>query len=181
MIFKYPNGDPFHVIFLTSDLLEAVQVSKIQLMDLHKIHSYHDKLTFHQVAAYIAVQQEAARLLGVDMPELTTLFGDGYNGGMVEQAFNEIDSNSLREHLLRSTHFKSISVGQTILLVIEPEDRVSTAGWESLKGRTLSLALQQTLYEQVGYLKVHNGKVIRPAVGVFSMANVYAFVNRQNP
>lgn len=181
MIFKYPNGDPFHVIFLTSDLLEAVQGAKIPLVDLHKIRSYHDQLTFHQVAGFIAVQQEAAKLLGVEMPELKSLFGEDYNGGMVEQAFNEVDSNSLREHLVRSTHFKSISVGQTILLVIEPNSGVSTAGWEKLKGRTLSLALQQTLYEQVGYLKVHNGKVIRPAVGVFSMANVYGFVSQQNP
>lgn len=181
MIFKYPNGDPFHVIFLTSDLLEAVQSAKIPLLDLHKIHSYHDQLTFHQVAAFIAVQQEAAKLLGVEMPELTTLFGEGYNGGMVEQAFNEIDSNSLREHLIRSTHFKSISVGQSILLVIEPGSEVSTSGWDHPKGRTLSLALQQTLYEQVGYLKVHHGKVIHPAVGVFSMANVYEFVSHQNP
>lgn len=181
MIFKYPNGDPFHVIFLTSDLLEAVQGAKIPLLELHKIHSYHDQLTFHQVAAYIAVQQEVAKLLGIEMPELATSFGEGYNGGMVEQAFNEIDSNSLREHLIRSTHFKSISVGQTILLVIEPGSEVSTSGWDQLKGRTLSLALQQTLYEQVGYLKVHNGKVIRPAVGVFSMADVYGFVSKQNP
>lgn len=181
MIFKYPNGDPFHVIFLTGDLLDAVQGAKIPLMDLHKIHSYHDKLTFHQVAGYIAIQQTVAKLLGVEMPNLSTLFGEGYNGGMVEQAFNEIDSNSLREHLIRSTHFKSISVGQTILLVAEPNEGVSSAGWEQLKARTLSLALQQTLYEQVGYLKVHNGKVIHPAVGVFSMSNVYAFVSQQNP
>lgn len=181
MIFKYPNGDPFHVVFLTSDLLEAAQGAKIPLLDLHKIHSYHDQLTFHQVAGLIAVQLEVAKLLGVEMPELKTLFGEGYNGGMVEQAFNEIDSNSLREHLIRSTHFKSISVGQTILLVIEPSDEVSTSAWDKLKGRTLSLALQQTLYEQVGYLKVHNGKVIRPAVGAFSMANVYGFVSQQNP
>jgi len=181
MIFKYPNGDPFFVVFLTSDLLEAVMSAKIPLMDLHKIHSYHDQLTFHQVAAYIAVQQEVAKLLGIEMPDLKSSFGEGYNGGMVEQAFNEIDSNSLRQHLIRATHFKSISVGQTILLVIEPESESATSGWDHVRGRTLSLALQQTLYEQVGYLKVHNGKVIRPAVGVFSMADVYGFVSQQNP
>ena len=181
MIFKYPNGDPFHVLFLTSDLLEAVQAARIPLMDLYKINLYHDKLSFHEVAAYIAVQLEAAKLLGVEMPDLETLFGEGYNGGMVKQAFNEIDSNSLREHLLRSMHFKSIANAQTILIVVEPGDNVSTSAWEKLSARNLSLALQQTLYEQVGYLKVQNGKVINPAVGCFSMANVYSFVHRQNP
>lgn len=181
MIFKYPNGDPFRVIFLTSELLEAVQGAKIQLMDLYKIHSYHDKLSFHEVAAYIAVQQEAAKLLGVELPPLERQFGEGYNGGMVQQAFNEIDSKSLREHLLRAAHFKSIANAQTIVIVVEPNDRTSTSAWTKLKARNFGLAIQQTLYEHAGYLKVHNGKVIRPTVGEFSMANVYALVHQQNP
>lgn len=180
MIFKYPKGEPFRLVFLTSELLQTIQFQKIPLFNLYEIHAYHDKLTFHEVAAFIALQREAAKLFGVEPETNEVWFPQDYNGKMVEQAFNEIDSKSLQEFLRRGSNFKSMSVGKTILVVVDPKPEASTQSWEALKAKNISLAVLQTIYEQVGYLNVHFGRALKGSLGILTMTNVYRFVHLQN-
>lgn len=180
MIFKYPNGIPFELYFVTKELLNALDVQAVPFNGLGKISAYHDKLTYDEVANWIGLQYAAAELFGVDMPKPDTLFGEGFAGGMVAQAFNEINSKSIVDYLKNATCFSSTKVGQVLIIGIDVDDSLKVSDWEKLKGKNLSTAVQETIYERVGYLNSHFGPVSKSALGVLTMAEVYRLIQIQN-
>lgn len=179
MILKYPNGFPFELYFVTGDLLNTLSSQAIPFGDLKKIHAYHEKLTFTEIANFIAVQRAAAQLFGVDLAE--PFFGEGYNGGMVAEAFNGIDSKAITEHLREAGRFHSSVIGQVIVVGVNADQCKATASWDKLQAKNLSTAVLETIYARVGYLQAHFGSVVKPSLGTLSMAEVYKFVHLQNP
>lgn len=180
MIFKYPNGSPFELYFVTKELLNALDVQAVPFNGLGKIHEQHDKLTYDEVANWIALQYAAAELFGVDMPQPETLFGEGYAGGMVAQAFNEINSKSIVEFIKNSTSFSSTKIGQVLIVGIDVDGSPKVSDWEKLKGKNISTAVQETIYERVGYLNSHFGLAPKSALGVLTLAEVYRLIQIQN-
>lgn len=180
MIFKYPNGFPFELYFLTGDMLDTLARQAVPFHSLSKISSYHEKLTFNEVAAFIATQHAAARLFGVDMPEPASEFGEGYNGGMVAEAFNGIDSEAIGKHLREASCFHSTVIGQVMLVAVGVKDDPRVISWEKLEAKNISLAVQETIYGRVGYLDSHFGSALKPALGELTMAEVYRCVHHQN-
>lgn len=180
MIFKYPNGFPFELYFVTGEMLEALALQTVPFDGLRKISAYHDKLTYNEVAQFLATQRAAAQLFGVDMPEAAHSFGEGYNGGMVAEAFNAIDSKAITEYLRNATSFHSTKVGQ-VLLIAANTANPHIGSWEKLNAKNISSAVLETIYGRVGYLDTHFGSVIKPALGELTMAEVYKLVHLQNP
>lgn len=181
MIFKYPNGLPFELYFVTKELLHALDTQAVPFNGLGKIHEHHDKLTYDEVANWVALQRAAAEVFGVDMPEPAGSFGEGFAGGMTAQAFNEINSKSIVEFIKSATCFSSTKVGQVLIVGIEVDGSPQVADWEKLKGKNISTAVQETIYERVGYLNSHFGLVPKSALGVLTLAEVYRLIQIQNP
>jgi hypothetical protein len=180
MIFKYPHGFPYELYFLTGDLLGTLAQQAVPFNSLSKISSYHDKLTFNEVATFIAVQRAAARVFGVDLPEASSEFGEGYNGGMVAEAFNGIDSEAIFGHLKAATSFHSTVIGQVMLVAVNVDGDPRVGSWHKLDAKNISWAVQETIYERVGYLDSHFGSVAKPALGELTMTEVYKTVHLQN-
>lgn len=182
MIFKYPNGQPFELYVVTGELLTALSVQAVPFDGFKKIHAYHDKLTFGEVASFVACHMAAARIFGVDMPEPQTMFGDdAYNAGMLAEAFNAIDSNKIAEILRGGHEFHSTVIGQVIVVAVDAGSTGKVHSWEKLKAKTLGSAVLETIYARVGYLEAHFGKIIKPNLGDLTLAEVYKLVHLQNP
>lgn len=179
MIFKYPNGFPFELYVVSGDLLSTLASQEVCFTTLKKIHAYHDKLTFGEVAQFIATQRAAAKLFGVDMPE--PFFGEGYNGGMVAEAFNGVDSEAIASHLRNAEHFHSTVLGQVIVVAVNATNNPEVHSWEKLQAKNISAAVLETIYARVGYLQAHFGSVVKPTLGTLTMAEIYKFVHLQNP
>lgn len=180
MIFKYPNGFPYEIHFVTGGLLSTLVNQAIPFDGLKKISAYHDKLSFGEVATFIAAQHAVGKLFGVEMPEPKAFFGEGHNGGMVEQAFNAIDSNAIAE-VFRSAHsFHSTKIGQVMVIAADAGDSKVVGSWEKLKARNLSAAVVETIYARVGYLEAHFRSVPQPALGELSLTEVYKLLHAQN-
>lgn len=181
MIFKYPNGDPFELYVVTGDLLNALASQAVPFNGFKKIHAYHDKLTFGEVASFIACHMAAAKVFGVDMPEPASMFGEGYNAGMVAEAFNAIDSNKIAEILRAGHEFHSTVIGQVIVVAVDAGSTGKVHAWEKLKAKTVGSAVLETIYARVGYLDAHFGKIMKPNLGDLTLAEVYKLVHLQNP
>lgn len=181
MIFKYPNGFPFELYFVTGEMLNALAQQAVPYNDLKKIAAYHDKLTFNEVANFIAIQHAAAKLFGVSMPSPSNSFGEGYSAGMVKEAFNEIDSDLIYNDLKDASCFHTTVIGQVIVIGIDLADNSKANSWDRLQARNISMAVQETIYERVGYFTAHFGSLVNPGLGELSMAEVYKFVHIQNP
>ena len=180
MIFKYPNGDPVELYFVTKDLLNVLAHQVVPFNNLKKIASYHDKLTFNEVANFIAVQRAAGNLFGVDLHDAASEFGEGYNTGMISEAFNVVDSNSIQETLKGGKVFHSTRIGNVLIVAVDCKDCKEVGNWSKLNARNISLAVQETIYGRVGYLDTHFGSVLNPGLGELTMAEVYKLVHIQN-
>lgn len=180
MIFKFPNGFPFELYFVTGEMLEALALQTVPFDGLRKISAYHDKLTFNEVANFVATQHAAGKLFGVDMPEPSQSFGEGYNGGMIAEAFNAIDSEAISNYLKNATVFHAAKIGQVILIAVNTKGP-ETGSWDKLHSKNISTAVLETIYGRVGYLDTHFGSVITPALGELTLAEVYKLVHVQNP
>lgn len=180
MIFKYPNGFPFEVYFVTKDLLATLAQQAVPFNNLSKISSYHEKLTYSEVALFVATQHAAAKVFGVEMPDPAVSFGEGYRAAMVAEAFNGIDSEAIHRFLMESTSFHSTLVGQVMLIGVGEMESPKVSTWEHLDAKNIALAVQETIYERVGYLDAHFGSVIKASLGELTMAEVYRGIHLQS-
>ncbi|MBS9730347.1 hypothetical protein [Pseudomonas phage IR-QUMS-PaBa1-GHS-2021] len=181
MIFKYPNGLPFELYVVTGELVDTLVAQSIPLSGLKEISAYHDKITFGEMANFVALQYAAAKVFGVEMPDPTAYFGHGYNAGMVAEAFNGVDSDAIATLLRTANHFRSTVNGQVILIGVEVGDHKATASWEKLQAKTISTAVLETLYARVGYLESHFGPVPKAGLGELTLAEVFKLIHLQNP
>jgi hypothetical protein len=182
MILKTPQGKSFRVLFLTSSMRDVLVSQAIPFSDVSKLASYHQKVTFSEIAHILKFQYVVAQQMGVPLLDPKHLFGEGYNGGMVERSFNDIDSETLTQIYKSTKSFACLDAGMNTLIVLfNGEDASKVPGWDSLEAQTFSGALLETVFAKVGYMESHNGKIPKPNLGEFTLAEVYKLVSIENP
>jgi len=184
MILKTPNHDraPISLFFLTSDMYSLLARQSIPLRDVCKLSTYHQQLTFSEVAGMLKFQYAVAQRLGVLMLDPEHLFAAGdLKANMVKDAFNKLDSETLAGWQ-ECKSFNSLAAGANVVLVMfnKTDDR-EIPGWNTLEGGTFSAALLETIIAEAGYLQAHMGPVVKPKVGEISLAEVYKLVGIENP
>lgn len=181
MILKCPNVDPFKFFFLSKGMADTLLSSSIPLQDVCKLHVYHGKLTYQEIAHILKFQQVAAHFVGV---ESDNPFGDAkpdIHNNLILDVFNSIGSEALRDTFIKANKFQYLKVGNTILMVVGNHEDNDLPGWHVPKGNTLGTVLLKTIYEQVGYLDVHSGPIVQPKLGEFTLAEVFKLIDIQNP
>lgn len=182
MILKTPHGTPISLFFLTNDMYSLAVKQSIPLKDIHKLSSYHQQLTFSEIAYMLKLQYVVAQQMGVPLLDAKHLFGEGYNAGMVEEAFNAIDSETLTAMYQTCRSFNSLTAGANVVLVIfNTSGEYNIPGCETLEATTFSGALLETVLAKVGYLQAHFGGIVKPKLGEFTLAEVYKLVGIENP
>lgn len=183
MILKTPNHrTPISLFFLTSDMYSILTRLKIPLKDVCKLSTYHQQLTFTEIAGMMKFQYAIAQRLGVPLLDPEHLFGSGdVTAGMIKSAFNELDSETLAGWQ-ECKSFNSLGAGANIVLVLfnKTEDR-EIPGWKTLEGSTFSAALLETIIAEAGYLQSHLGPIVKPRVGEITLAEVYKLLGNENP
>lgn len=182
MILKTPNGPSVHVFFLTNAMARLLGRVSIPLADLQAIETYHQKATFSEIAQILKLQYQVAQEMGVPMLDVDMLFNKDYEGGMLKEAFNSADGESLSKIIHSATCFSYQSVASNCLVVtFNNEDDEKLAGWTELESTTFSGALLECIFKSCGYLETHFGKIVEPGLGEFSLAVVYKLLGLQNP
>lgn len=182
MILKTPHGTPVSVFFLTSEMHRLLVRQSIPLKDAFKLSSYHQQLTFNEIANILKFQYVVAQQMGVPLIDPKHLFGEGHNGGMVEVSFNGLDGKTLSDKYKECNSFNSLAAGANVLIVLfNDSGDAHVSGFDRLEATTFSDALLETLQAKVGYVQVHFGKVVKPNLGEFTMAEVYKLVSIENP
>lgn len=181
MILNYPNGNPFKFFFLNKGMADTLLSSSIPLHHLSKLSEYHGQLTYEEMAAILRYQLVAAKVLGMPIPDPMSTMPNDFHAGMLSKALNELSSEALALQFKNATRFQYVVNGQSIIMVAgEPSDEV-LPGWVLTQAHTFSGALLETIYTQVGYLDCHSGPVIHPALGEFSIAEVFKLLSIENP
>lgn len=181
MILNYPNGNPFKFFFLTRGMVETLVRSSIPLQDLCKLSVYHGKLTYGEMADILKYQLVVGKALGVPTTDPKLQFGSGYDGAMLAEAFNSSGSEALAGQFKAASKFQSIVIGQTIVMVCGDSSEEQVPGFTIQDGNTFSAALLETIYKRVGYLECHSGKITHPALGEFTLAEVFKLLSIENP
>jgi len=162
-------------------MLTVLVKQSVPLKDIDKVSSYHQKLTYGEMASMLKLQYAVAQRMGVAMLDPKHLFGEGVEANMVETAFNAIDSETLSEWQTCKS-FNSLAAGLNVVLVLfnRSEDK-EVPGWDCLDATTFSGALLETIVAKVGYLQAHFGEVVTPKLGEFTLAEVYKLLGIENP
>lgn len=182
MILKTPHGTPISLFFLTSDMYSLLVKQSIPFKDAHKLSTYHQQLTFSEMAHMLKFQYVVSQQMGVPLLDPKHLFGEGYEAGMVEAAFNAVASESLADVYKNCRTFNSLASGNNVVLVLfNTSDTHKVPGWDCLEAHTFSGALLETINAKVGYLEAHFGGVVKPKLGEVTMAEVYKLVGLENP
>lgn len=183
MILKTPHGKVYRLFYLTSDMLDHLVEQSIPLNKVFDLASYHQKLTYSEIAYMLKFQYQVGMKMGVPLLDPKHLFGTGYNSGMIQEAFNAIGSEQLLAYYESCSHFNCIDAGGNVVLVLfnHNPDKYHVPGWDTLEAKTFSGALLETLFAKVGYMDCHFGKIPKPAVGEFSLAEVYKLLSIENP
>lgn len=182
MILKTPQGKSVRIFYLTSEMQRLLASQAIPYSDLAKLSTYHQKLTFGEIANILKFQYLVAQELGVLLLDPKHLFGEGYNAGMVETAFNSLDGETLSAIVKDTKSFSCIDAGMnTIIFLFNGENAPKAPGFDTLECVTFSGALLETIFAKVGYMESHNGKIPKPNQGEFTLAEVYKLVSIQNP
>lgn len=181
MVLNYPNGNPFKFFFLNKGMADTLISSSVPLQNLSKLSEYHSQLTYEEMAAILLYQQIPAKVLGMSsLPPIANV-PDDFHAGMLSKALNDLGSEALALQFKNATRFQYVVIGQSIIMVAgEPSDEV-LPGWVLTQAHTFSGALLETIYTQVGYLDCHSGPVIHPAIGEFSIAEVFKLLSIENP
>lgn len=181
MILRTPNGNPTHVFFLTNAMARLLDRHSIPLREVVAIETYHQKLMPSEIATILKLQYQVARILGVELVDSDMLFSKDYEGGMLKEAFNRTDGESLSQ-LIETAHcFSFQNAGANVLvLALSNEDDKLTGGWSPIKAPTFSGALLECIFSSHGYLESHFGKIVQPGLGEFSLAAVYKLLGLQN-
>lgn len=182
MILKTPNGPSVHVVFLTNAMARLLARVNIPLREVLTIETYHQKLMRSEIASIIKFQYRVAQTLGVTLVNSDMIFSNDYEGGMLKEAFNSTDGESLSEIIETAASFSYQNAGANVLvMVLNNEGDEKLAGWSDLKSATFSGALLECIYNSQGYLESHFGKIVDPGTGEFSLATVYKLLGLQNP
>jgi hypothetical protein len=170
------------VFFLTNAMARLLDRVSIPLRDLAAIETYHQKLTYNEIGQILKFQHRIAQELGVPMLDPEMLFKKDYEGGMLKEAFNSVDGESLSEFINSSASFSYLNSGANVLVfAFNTENDDKLAGWTELESATFSGALLECIFNSCGYLESHFGKIVEPALGEFSLAVVYKLLGLQNP
>lgn len=181
MILNYPNGNPFKFFFLTRGMVETLVRCSIPLQDLDKLSAYHGVLTYGEMADILKYQLIVGKTMGIPTTDAAAQFGKGFDGAMLADAFNASNSEALAGQFQAASQFQSLVIGQTIVMVAGVRTDKPLPGFSVQEGSTFSAALLETIYERVGYLEAHSGKVTHPAIGEFTLAEVFKLLSIQNP
>ena len=183
MILKTPHGTPISLFFLTSDMYSLLAKQKIPFKDVYKLSTYHQQLTFSEMAHMLKFQYVVAQQMGVPLLDPDHLFSaEGYEAGMLKAAFNAVASESLADLYKNCRTFNSLAAGNNVVLILfNTSDTDKVPGWDCLDAHTFSGAMLETINAKVGYLEAHFGPVVKPKLGEFTMAEVYKLVGIENP
>lgn len=182
MILKTPNGQPVSLFFLTSDMHSLLVKQSVPMKDVHKLSTYHQQLTFSEMAHMLKFQYVVAQQMGIPLLDPKHLFGEGYGAGMVEASFNDIPSETLATVYKECRTFNSLAAGGNVVLVLfNTSESEKVAGWSTLEAHTFSSALVETINAKVGYLDAHFGGVVKSKLGEVTMAEIYKLVGIENP
>jgi hypothetical protein len=182
MILKTPHGPSHSVFFLTQDMYDVLKDQSIPLEDMKKIASYHKRLSYGEIAGLLKFQYAVAKRLQVIMTDPTPLFGEGYDGKMVESAFNALDSETLITSVYDKTEqFSMLNAGGNVLLILfQNRDDKVPGGWDPVNAKTFSGALLEMAYAKVGYLESHQGEVVKAKAGECSFAEIFKLLETEN-
>lgn len=181
MILNYPNGNPFKFFFLTSGMVDTLIRSSVPLQDLDKLAVYHGVLTYGEMADILKYQLVVGKTLGVPTTDAKMQMGSGYDGAMLADAFNSSSSEALAGQFKAASKYQSLVIGQTIVMVAgDPKDKL-LPGFHLQESNTFSAALLETIYNRVGYLESHSGKITHSALGEFTLAEVFKLLSIENP
>lgn len=181
MILNYPNGNPFKFFFLSKGMADTLLSQSIPLQDLSKLSLYHGKLTYGEMADILKYQTAPVKVLGLPVALPFLGLPNDYNTGMLSAAFNASDSEALAGQFKNATRFQYVTIGQTIIMVAGEHGDKVLPGWVLTEAHTFSGALLETIYTQVGYLDCHSGPVVHPALGEFTLAEVFKLLSIENP
>lgn len=182
MILKTPNGPSVHVVYLTNAMARLLARVSIPVREVIAIETYHQKLMRSEIASILKFQYRVAQTLGVPLVNSDMIFSSDYEGGMLKEAFNSVDGESLSAIIDSAASFSYQNAGNNVLvLVLNNEGDEKLAGWSELKATTFSGALLECIFNSHGYLESHFGKIVEPGTGEFSLAVVYKLLGLQNP
>ena len=181
MILNYPNGNPFKFFFLTSGMVDTLVRSSVPLQDLDKLAVYHGVLTYGEMADILKYQLVVGKTMGVPTTDAKMQMGAGYDAAMLASAFNASSSEALAGHFKAASKFQSLVIGQTVVMVAGDATDKLLPGFHLQDGKTFSAALLETIYSRVGYLECHAGNVTHPALGEFTLAEVFKLLSIENP
>lgn len=181
MILKTPNGNPLKVFFLTNSMARVLKRTGVPFSEVSKVETYHEKLTHGEIAGVIKMEYCASRILGLQLPKVETRFSEDYHGQMLKDSFNKVDGETLLETFVNSNKFSYLNAGDNTLLISldDPEDE-TIPGWTNAKGTTFSEALLESIYAVHGYMECHNGPIVDPKVGEFTLAYVFKLLGTQS-
>lgn len=182
MILKTPHGPNFSVFFLTQEMFDVLDANNVPLDDMKKIASYHQSLSYGEIAAILKFQYGIAKRLQVPLIDPSIHFQEGYNGKMVESAFNDLDSETLVSSVYERTEsFSMLHAGRNVLFILfQSAGSKTPAGWDPVNAKTFSGALLEMVYAKVGYLESHQGEVVKVKAGECSLAEVFRLLATEN-
>jgi hypothetical protein len=181
MILNYPNGNPFKFFFLTSGMVDTLVRSSVPLQDLDKLAVYHGVLTYGEMADILKYQLVVGKTMGIPLTDAKVQMGTGYDAAMLADAFNSSSSDALAGQFKAATKFQSLVIGQTVVMVAGDHADKLLPSFHKQDGNTFAAALLETIYSRVGYLESHSGQVTHPALGEFTLAEVFKLLSIENP
>lgn len=181
MILKTPNGAPLKVFFLTNSMARVLKRSAVPFSEVSNIETYHEKLTYNEIASILKMQYLASKTLGTLMPSPDLIFRNDYEGGMLKDAFNKVDGESLLEGFTECSNFSYLNAGNnTLLISLDNPEEEKVVGWTSAKSNNFSTALLEIIYAVHGYMECHFGAALEPKAGEFTLAYVFKLLGAQN-
>ena len=181
MILKTPNGPSVQLFFLTSDMARLLSRESVPFANVTNLTTYHQKITFGEIAQIARLQYIVAKELGVMMLDPDLYFKKDYEGGMVKDAFNKFSGETLSGLVNECTCFSYLNAGANVLLVAFHNDEEKLPGWVCANAKTFSGVLLESIFAVHGYMESHFGKLVEPGLGEISLAEVYKLLGLQNP
>jgi hypothetical protein len=181
MILRTPNGNPLKVFFLTNAMARVLKRTGVPFSEMSSVETYHDKLTHGEIAGILKMEFCAAKVLGTQMSNPDLHFKNDYQGGMLKDAFNKVDGETLSAAFFNCSKFSFLNAGNnTLLISLDDQEDETIPGWSNAKGTTFSEALLETIYAVHGYMECHHGPIVDPKVGEFTLAYVFKLLGDQS-
>lgn len=181
MILRTHNGNPLKVFFLTNSMAGILKRTGVPFSCIDKVETYHDKLTYGEIAGILKMELVASQVLGTQSLPIDGRVAKDYHGGMLLDAFNKVDGETLFNLMGSCSNFSFLNAGNNILLLsLNDSEDEKIPGWTNAKGNTFSEALLESIYKVHGYMESHHGPIVDPKPGELTIAYVLRLLGKQS-